>query len=116
MGSEMCIRDRPDLDLLTTLCTLVSRRAALYLATALHALWTLRTSAEDLEPGSAESHITIACDGTIVEKYPHFRARCQGFLDDLAERSGAVPGAVRLRMAADGSVLGAAVAAACCAE
>lgn len=93
---------------------LVTQRAAAYLATALHALWTLRTNAEGLAPGEV-SHVTIACDGTIVEKYPGFRERCQRQLDQLCELSGASRGAVTLEMAPESSIFGAAVAV-CCIE
>ena len=91
---------------------LISRRAATYLATALHALWHLRTEAEGLTPGDA-SHVTIACDGTIIEKYPGFRDNCQRTLDELCALSGAEKGSVSLAMAPESSIFGAAVAVAC---
>ena len=91
---------------------LVSRRAAALLAGALHALWSLRTVSEGLEPGKA-SHVTIACNGTIVEKYPYFRSCCQQYLDELCVLSGASEGAVTLEMAPESSIFGAAVAVSC---
>ncbi|KAF2767618.1 actin-like ATPase domain-containing protein [Teratosphaeria nubilosa] len=90
----------------------VSRRAAKYLAVALHALWTVRTEAEGLQTDEA-SHITIACDGTIVAKYPDFRTCCQRYLDELCELSGASRGAVTLELATESSIFGAAVASCC---
>lgn len=93
-------------------CKLVSRRATRYLAAALHALWALRTEAEGLQPGQS-SDVTIACHGTVVEKYPGFRAGCQWHLDELCVRSGAVAGAVTLAVAPDSSIFGAAVAVCC---
>ncbi len=101
-----------ELHFLREIAQLISRRAATYLATALHALWRLRTAAEGLQPGEA-SHVTIACNGTIVEKYPDFRACCQRQLDELCELSGAAKGAVNLAMAPESSLFGAAVAVAC---
>lgn len=103
---------RRELEFIREVARLVSRRAARYLAIALHALWTVRTKAEGIEPGEA-SHVTIACDGTIVEKYPGFRACCQQYLDDLCELSGAAKGAVTLELAPESSVFGAAVATCC---
>jgi hexokinase len=101
-----------ELTFIRDVAELISRRAATYLATALHALWRLRTAAEGLEPGEA-SHVTIACDGTIIEKYPGFRRHCQERLDELCVRSGAASGAVSLDLAPESSVFGAAVAVAC---
>ncbi|RMY35076.1 hypothetical protein D0865_14007 [Hortaea werneckii] len=85
-----------ELKFLRDLSKLIADRAAVYLAVALHALWVVRTEAEtssssdevdvDDEEGGAgdeQKQVTIACNGTIVEKYPGFRAACQGFLDRL---------------------------------
>jgi hexokinase len=111
------LRNKPsisDLRFMQTLAKLVSRRAEAYLAAALHALWDLRTASEGLEPGKA-SHVTVACNGTLVEKYPGFRSECQHYLDELCVLSGASEGTVTLEMAPESSIFGAAVAA-CCLE
>ncbi|TKA23340.1 hypothetical protein B0A50_07548 [Salinomyces thailandicus] len=104
-----------DFHFLRDLSRLVADRAAVYLAIALHALWTARTAAEGLEPNEA-SRVTIACNGTIVEKYPGFRAGCQGHLDALCMASGCEAGCVKLEMAPESSIFGAAVAVACLEE
>ncbi|KAI7597164.1 hexokinase-1 [Hortaea werneckii] len=84
---------RPDeLRFLRDLSQLIADRAAVYLAVALHALWVVRTEAETSSSSSSSEgpnhhHVTIACNGTIVEKYPGFRAACQGFLDRLCHLS-----------------------------
>lgn len=101
-----------ELEFIREVSRLVSRRAAAYLATALHALWTIRTESEGLAPGEA-THVTIACNGTIVEKYPGYRELCQRRLDELCVASGASRGAVTLKMAPESSIFGAAVAVAC---
>ena len=103
-----------ELEFIRNISQLVSRRAANYLATALHALWTVRTASEGLQPGEA-SRVTIACNGAVVERYPDFRHNCQQRLDELCEISGASKGAVTLEMAPESSVFGAAVAV-CCTE
>ncbi len=101
-----------ELQFMRDLGRLVSRRGAAYLATALHALWAVRTTAEGIETGDA-SHVTIACDGSMIGKYPGFRARTQQYLDELCTLSGAKQGAVTLEMAPDSSIFGAAVAVSC---
>ena len=101
-----------ELEFIRDVGRLASRRAAAYLATSLHALWAVRTAAEGIEPGDA-SRVTIACDGSMVEKYPGFRQCTQQYLDRLCVLSGASEGAVTLALAPESSIFGAAVAAAC---
>ncbi|EMC92677.1 hypothetical protein BAUCODRAFT_37578 [Baudoinia panamericana UAMH 10762] len=101
-----------ELTFIREIAGLVSHRAATYLATALHALWTLRLVAEGLDAGSVD-HVTIACNGTIIQKYPAFHQCCQRQLDELCELSGAAKGAASLEMAPESSIFGAAVAACC---
>lgn len=101
-----------ELEFVRDIARMVSKRAAAYLASALHALWKVRTESEGLAPGEA-THVTIACNGTIVEKYPGYRDLCQRHLDDLCVASGASRGAVTLKMAPESSIFGAAVAVAC---
>ncbi|KAI7327960.1 hexokinase-1 [Hortaea werneckii] len=84
-----------EMKFLRDLSKLIADRAAVYLAVALHALWVVRTEAETACSSSSSSEgavgnhhqVTIACNGTIVEKYPGFRAACQGFLDRLCHLS-----------------------------
>ncbi|KAK5733694.1 N-acetylglucosamine kinase 1 [Elasticomyces elasticus] len=104
-----------ELHFIREIAQLISRRAATYLATALHALWAFRMEAEELQPCET-SHITVACDGTIIEKYPEFRTACQRQLDELCVLSGASKGAVSLAMAPESSLFGAAVAVSCIAD
>lgn len=104
-----------ELEFIRDIGRLASRRAAAYLATSLHALWAVRTDSEGIEPGEA-SHVTIACDGSMVEKYPGFRQCAQRYLDRLCILSGSSEGAVTLDLAPESSIFGAAVAAACMAE
>lgn len=103
-----------DLRFIKQVTTLVSSRAAAYLATAIHALWSTRLSSEGIKPDEA-GHVTIACNGTVMERYPGFRERCQGMLDRLTGISGAHE-KVTLEMARESSIFGAAVAVACMEE
>lgn len=92
----------------------VSHRAAAYLAAGIHALWSLRLSVEGLTPQIA-GHVTIGCNGSIIERYPRFRAVAQSYLDDLITASGGLSGSVVLEVAYESAIFGAAVAA-CCLE
>ncbi|KAH7045890.1 hypothetical protein B0J12DRAFT_576898 [Macrophomina phaseolina] len=103
-----------DLYYVRQICQLVSHRAAAYLATGIHALWTLRNESEGLSAAEA-GHITISCNGSVIEKYPSFRDLAQQYVDELTERSGAPSRAVDLEMAIESSIFGAAVAV-CCLE
>ncbi|OJD15116.1 hypothetical protein AJ78_04601 [Emergomyces pasteurianus Ep9510] len=110
-----------DLLFIQQVCTFVTRRAAAYLAAAIHALWCLRNNSEapalPPTPDSASSssttndnrglelptnlnkkstintpasamnnssqNVTIACDGTVINKYPGFHDQCQQYLNEL---------------------------------
>lgn len=61
-------------------------------------------------------HVTIACNGSVMEKYPAFLTRCQQYLDELTVLSGSKSHAVTLEMAPESSVFGAAVAVSCMAD
>ena len=101
-----------DLLFLQRVCKAVSTRAAAYLASAIHGLWCLRNETEcPLLPGTPQSsaqkdglesprspssatqgvgsssrlQVTIACDGSVINKYPDFRSRCQEYLNQLTQ-------------------------------
>lgn len=97
---------------LRQLSFLVSHRAAAYLAVGIHALWCLRLSAENLTP-NAEDHVTIGCNGSVIEKYPGFRAKAQSYLDELCITSGGHAGSIKLEIAVESAIFGAAVAVGC---
>lgn len=103
---------RTDLRFVQTVARLVSQRAQTYIAVAIHALWMVRTISEGLLPTEA-SELTVACNGTVIEKYPGFRFNCQRVLDELCISSGAPAGTINLQMASESSIYGAAVAVAC---
>jgi hexokinase len=103
-----------DLRFVRQVCQLVSRRAAAYLATSIHALWSMRAAAENLTLSTADP-VTIGCNGSVIERYPLFRSTCQSYLDELIELSGAHPQSVVLEIAVESAIFGAAVAV-CCLE
>jgi hexokinase len=118
-----------DLRFLRRICQLTSRRAAAYLATGIHSMWCLRnevefpTSVSDpLSKGTSEvtvvesdqsANVSIACDGTVINKYPGFHDTCQSYLDQLSAQSHpSSNSAIRLTPAPESAILGAAVAVA----
>jgi hexokinase len=121
-----------DLRFLRRICQAVSRRAAGYLATAIHSMWCLRNEVEFpaspsihdsldketpeitvIESEDSPKTLSIACDGTVINKYPGFRDRCQDYLNQLSEESHPGTGAsIRLNPAPESAILGAAVAVA----
>lgn len=101
-----------DLIFLQRVCRAVSTRAAAYLAAAIHSLWCLRNESECTPPlpstpssstkeeaaldslrsssnatqdAAARLQVTIACDGSVINKYPDFRDRCQEYLNQLTQ-------------------------------
>lgn len=108
-----------DLHFIQDVARLVSGRAAALVATAVHGLWSLqRALVTSLGPASTQlaqqssMQATVACNGTVMERYPTFRSRCQTYLDELSVLSGQTQGAISIEMAMESSVFGAAVAAA----
>ncbi|KAF2156325.1 actin-like ATPase domain-containing protein [Myriangium duriaei CBS 260.36] len=101
-----------EMNFMRLVCQLVSSRAAAFVATAIHALCTLAMDCEE-NPGTCKDHISIACDGSVIEKYPEFLQRCQDHIDRLHLEAGSSDRAIKLVLMSDSSVLGAAVAAAC---
>lgn len=123
-----------DLRFLRRVCQAVSQRAAGYLATAIHSMWCLRneaefphtsTSTKDQQVTVVESEeqsrsLSIACDGSVINKYPGFRDRCQGYLKQLTKETNlslgiedsATAPTISLEFAPESAILGAAVAVA----
>jgi len=101
-----------DLRFVRQIVRLVSHRAAAYLAIGTHAMWSLRVLSEGLAPADA-GHVTIGCNGSIIERYPNFRSIAQSYVDDLIDLSGGSRGSVVLEVANESAIFGAAVAASC---
>ncbi|KAF2738177.1 actin-like ATPase domain-containing protein [Polyplosphaeria fusca] len=91
---------------------LVSHRAAAYLASGIHSLWSLRIQSEGLAPQDA-GRLAIGCNGSVIEKYPLFRELCQSHLNELTMASGAQPNLISLEVAVESAIFGAAVAVCC---
>ena len=62
----------------------IAHRASAYLAIALHALWELQMETEEQKGFVPLSDKTsIACNGSVILKYPGFRARCEEFIAQM---------------------------------
>jgi hexokinase len=101
-----------DIRILRNIAVAVSERACAILAAAIHALWQLRNEAEN---GAAhlKDHTVMACNGSVIQNYPEFKATCQNYLNVLVEMTGGAAGSLELISAMESSLLGAAVAVAC---
>jgi hexokinase len=90
----------------------ISRRAAAYIAIALHALLTVESEASTrVKPLKT----TIACNGSVIDKYPGFRLKCQAYMADMiaSDAGGRLQESeVVLQIADEAAILGAAVAVA----
>jgi len=69
---------------LKTASSCISQRAVTYMAIAVHALWRLQ---KELDMGDefmkADSKTSIACNGSVILKFPGFRSRCQNRIAQL---------------------------------
>lgn len=103
-----------DISFVRTVTQTISRRGAAILATAIHALCYLRAEKEQLPPGQP---VAIACNGSVIERYPNFRENVQKTLAQLVEFDSKSPGLglgkIRLELVQDAALIGAAVAVAC---
>ena len=89
----------------------VSRRGAAILASAIHALCSLRAREEQLPAGQP---VAIACNGSVIERYPNFRENVQSTLAHLARHNpDGLLGSIRLELVQDAALIGAAVAVSC---
>ncbi|EXJ90636.1 hypothetical protein A1O1_03739 [Capronia coronata CBS 617.96] len=106
-----------EISFLRTAAESISYRASAYIAVAVHALWALQRDA-DINPAASrgKSKTSIACNGSVILKYPGFKDRCEGFLQRMSKtgsltRVFASPKIV-LQATDEAAILGAAVAVA----
>ena len=109
-----------ELVFLRTVTGAISSRATAYLAVAIHSLFILqRETKVTPEILRGTSRTSIACNGSVIAKYPNFKERCEEFIDlmiktDASDIEGyeEVFDKVVLETVDEGAVLGAAVAVA----
>ncbi|KAJ0110138.1 hypothetical protein J7T55_000570 [Diaporthe amygdali] len=125
-----------DMTFIRALASYISRRSAAIVASSLFALWQFKNEAEAEFQASAsgpsmtspphfaaaaraelalDRHV-VAFNGSVIEHYPGYLGRCQGYIDGLLASAGAAPGTISLAGAKESSLLGAAVALACLEE
>jgi hexokinase len=100
-----------DMRFLRLIVQSISKRAAAYVAVAMHALWAVKRK---LIPEDS-SRTTIACNGSVIEKYPGFRSRCQAYISEMIKCEGGgrrQDSEVVLELAGEAAIFGAAVAVA----
>lgn len=91
----------------------ISHRSIAYFAAGVHALTSLLQDLE-AEAGfdSVLDHISIGCDGSVINKYPSYMEKAQETLDRMRILEGRVRKSVLLEKTQDSAVLGAGVAGA----
>ncbi|KIW91930.1 uncharacterized protein Z519_07900 [Cladophialophora bantiana CBS 173.52] len=96
----------------------ISYRASAYIAVAVHALWALQKDT-DVNPTTPNGtpKTSIACNGSVILKYPGFKDRCEGFIRQMISTGSSAGGAlgaekVVLEPTHEAAVFGAAVAVA----
>lgn len=95
-----------------TICS-VSRRSSAYFTAGVHALSSLLHDVGESDGRqSLADHVSIACDGSVINKYPGYMARSQELMDQLIALEGQSRKRVVLEKTVDSAVLGAGVACA----
>ena len=102
-----------DLEFIRQVIIIVSNRSSSYFTAGIHALWSLLNLTEGIDPATNNGdNISIACDGSVINKYPGFMAKCQGILNRMTEKQGYGSARVVLEKAGESASQGAAIAAA----
>ncbi|RKF78615.1 Hexokinase-1 [Golovinomyces cichoracearum] len=102
---------RKDMLALRFISSHVIYRASSLVAAAIHSLWQLCNEVRSIS-SEDYSKTLVACNGSVIEYYPGFKVACQSRLDSLVQESGGERGLVKLVIAENSSLLGAAVASA----
>jgi len=105
-----------EMSFLRTAVESISHRATAYMATAIHALWSLEHDEQD-----EDSKTSVAANGSVVLMYPGFRARCQNYVADIISANQELRGSmsehqVTIQPTHEGTILGVAVAVAIASE
>ena len=92
----------------------VTRRSAAFVTVGIHALTSLMNDMEKRHQvnSSGLDHVSIGCDGSIINKYPEYMDRCQELMDRMIELEGKGRKRVVLEKTKDSAVCGAGVAVA----
>lgn len=96
-----------EMSFLRSVVEAISQRAAAYLATALHALWSL-----EHEASQQPTKTSVAANGSVVLMYPGFRTRCQNYVNELITSSTKIKHEFVIEPTYEATILGVAVAVA----
>lgn len=104
-----------DVEFLRRVIVTVSDRSAAYLATAIHALWTLKKNSEPRQNVTVNGIVEtscISCVGSVLGKYPDYMSRVQAWLNLLTNDNDRVSIELEMTNEGEGALVGAAVAVA----
>lgn len=105
-----------DLNFIRRTIQAVSCRSSAYFTAGVHALSSLLNDLENHDSLQNQldllDHVSIGCDGSVINKYPGFMATSQGIIDKLVEMETNGMKRVVLEKTVDSAVLGAGVAVA----
>ncbi|KAL9031320.1 MAG: hypothetical protein Q9196_000644 [Gyalolechia fulgens] len=90
----------------------VSRRSQGYFTAAIYALSSLFHEIDAMDSANGLDHISIGCDGSVINKYPGYMQQCQVLLDQMTRMGDPGRKRVVLESAGESAVLGAGVAVA----
>lgn len=78
------VPSKKELSFLRTVAQSISYRASAYISVAVHALWALQkeTDSNSITPVDTPK-TSIACNGSVILKYPGFKDRSEVFLHDM---------------------------------
>ena len=99
-----------DLNFIQRIARAVSHRSSAYFIAGVHALCSVTFDTQGA--GSSSGHISIACEGSIINNYPHYFERCQAVLDGMIEKVGFGRRKVTLIRSNESAITGAGIAAA----
>lgn len=118
-----------DISALQSLASFISIRSSALVAVCVYTLWDMRRESQrelvaSLPPSSQQladaqadvemANTVVSYNGSVIENYPGYRARCQKYVEFLLESNGHTKDTtIELVPAKESSLLGAAVASAC---
>lgn len=92
----------------------VSSRSIAYVSTGVHALASLLRELEINAgfPIDDLDHISIGCDGSVINRYPEYMEKAQKIIDQMIRMQAGKAKRILLEKTSDSAVIGAAIAAA----
>lgn len=100
----------PDLLFIQRVTRAVTHRSSAYFIAGIHALCSV--TFETQPAGKSSGDVSIACEGSIINRYPHYFERSQAVLDGMMENMGSGKRNVTLTRSDESAITGAGIAAA----